>query len=69
MKFTYRSKSLTRITVDDPSSSPVLYCSPNRTLKQVALTFDDGPDIYYTPQILKILKRNNIKATFFIVLF
>jgi len=61
------SKALTKTTVDAPSSAPVLYCSPNRTLKQVALTFDDGPDIYYTPQILKILKLNNVKATFFIV--
>lgn len=32
----------------------------------VALTFDDGPSPY-TPQILAILKKNNIKATFFIV--
>lgn len=52
---------------DSSSSSLVLYSSPNRTLKRVALTFDDGPDAYYTPQILGILKQNNIKATFFIV--
>ncbi|XVU29709.1 polysaccharide deacetylase family protein [Actinoplanes sp. CA-054009] len=31
--------------------------------KTVALTFDDGPS-KYTPQILDILKRNNVKATF-----
>ena len=37
------------------------------TLKEVALTFDDGPHREYTPQILKILKRYNVKATFFIV--
>jgi len=37
------------------------------TLKEVALTFDDGPHRKYTPQILKILKRYNVKATFFIV--
>jgi polysaccharide deacetylase family sporulation protein PdaB len=35
--------------------------------KQVALTFDDGPDNYYTLQILDILKKENVKATFFIV--
>lgn len=61
------SEALTKTTIDAPLSAPVLYCSPNRTLKQVALTFDDGPDIYYTSQILKILKINNVKATFFIV--
>ncbi|WP_336516611.1 polysaccharide deacetylase family protein [Pollutibacter soli] len=34
---------------------------------QVILTFDDGPDPEYTPQILDILKKENIPATFFIV--
>lgn len=32
----------------------------------IALTFDDGPDPRYTPDILKILKDNSIKATFFV---
>ncbi|SHH67184.1 polysaccharide deacetylase family protein [Clostridium intestinale] len=36
--------------------------------KKIAyLTFDDGPSTTVTPKILKILKDNNIKATFFIV--
>lgn len=35
--------------------------------KVVALTFDDGPDEVFTPQILDILKKYNIKATFFTV--
>jgi peptidoglycan-N-acetylglucosamine deacetylase len=33
----------------------------------VALTFDDGPNPVYTRQILAILKKYNIKATFFMV--
>lgn len=33
--------------------------------RYVALTFDDGPDQKYTPQILDILKNNGVKATFF----
>lgn len=33
--------------------------------KIIYLTFDDGPNRYTTPKILKILKKNNIKATFF----
>ena len=33
--------------------------------KIIALTFDDGPWPNYTNQILGILKKNNIKATFF----
>ncbi|MEO1427730.1 MAG: polysaccharide deacetylase family protein [Cyanobacteria bacterium J06633_8] len=35
--------------------------------KLIALTFDDGPWPGYTAQILDILKKNNIKATFFVV--
>lgn len=34
---------------------------------QVILTFDDGPDPRYTPRILDILKKENIKASFFII--
>ncbi|WP_410772564.1 polysaccharide deacetylase family protein [Fontibacillus sp. BL9] len=32
-----------------------------------ALTFDDGPDTVYTPQLLDLLKRYDAKATFFVV--
>lgn len=35
--------------------------------KAVALTFDDGPDQDYTEKILDILKKNSIKATFFLI--
>jgi peptidoglycan-N-acetylglucosamine deacetylase len=35
--------------------------------KQILLTFDDGPSEKYTPQILDILKKENIHATFFVV--
>lgn len=35
-------------------------------LGKVALTFDDGPNPPYTDQILDILKKENIKATFFV---
>ncbi|MGE5583777.1 MAG: polysaccharide deacetylase family protein [Bacillota bacterium] len=34
--------------------------------KLVALTFDDGPDPVFTPQILRILKKYKVPATFFI---
>ncbi|MFI0348104.1 MAG: polysaccharide deacetylase family protein [Chthoniobacterales bacterium] len=34
---------------------------------QVALTFDDGPDPTWTPQILKILEEKKVPATFFIL--
>ncbi|MCO8277703.1 polysaccharide deacetylase family protein [Actinoplanes sp. TRM 88003] len=35
--------------------------------KVVALTFDDGPHPVYTPQVLKLLRKHHIKATFFVV--
>ena len=33
----------------------------------LALTFDDGPDPRWTPQILDVLKREQVPATFFII--
>ena len=38
-----------------------------RSNSKLVLSFDDGPDPEYTPQILKILKQENVPATFFIV--
>ena len=46
----------------DTGPSPVFHGSRHRKL--VALTFDDGPSIY-TPKVLKILKREHVKGTFF----
>jgi peptidoglycan/xylan/chitin deacetylase (PgdA/CDA1 family) len=34
---------------------------------KIALTFDDGPNEPYTSEILDILKKYNIKATFFVL--
>jgi peptidoglycan-N-acetylglucosamine deacetylase len=33
--------------------------------KKLYLTFDDGPDAEVTPEVLKILKERNARATFF----
>ncbi|MFJ6078063.1 bifunctional polysaccharide deacetylase/glycosyltransferase family 2 protein [Pseudarthrobacter sp. NPDC092419] len=33
----------------------------------LALTFDDGPDPAWTPRILDILRKHNVRATFFVV--
>ena len=35
--------------------------------KLIALTFDDGPNPVYTPQILDLLKAYDAKATFFVL--
>jgi peptidoglycan/xylan/chitin deacetylase (PgdA/CDA1 family) len=39
----------------------------NSQIRNLALTFDDGPDLKYTPKILDTLKKYNVKATFFVV--
>ena len=40
-------------------------CRGDATVKRIALTFDDGPDPTATPNLLKVLKRHEIKAGFF----
>ena len=37
------------------------------THKVIAITFDDGPHPQITPQLLKILKEKQVKATFFVL--
>ncbi|MEZ0328802.1 MAG: polysaccharide deacetylase family protein [Dissulfuribacterales bacterium] len=44
-----------------------LYHQAPVSSNQVAITFDDGPDPKWTPRILEILKKYNIKATFFVL--
>jgi len=35
--------------------------------RNIALTFDDGPDDKFTPQVLDVLKAHGVKATFFLL--
>ena len=44
----------------------VYRCHGNSSMK-IALTFDDGPHPRYTPEILDILKKYDVKATFFLI--
>src|SRR5205823_10759735 len=46
---------------------PTLYLQGAASEHQVAITFDDGPDPRWTPQVLDILKAENVKAAFFLV--
>lgn len=41
--------------------------SGSRAKRQIALTFDDGPDLLFTPQILNVLKAHHVHATFFLM--
>ncbi|NRF93205.1 polysaccharide deacetylase family protein [Paenibacillus frigoriresistens] len=52
---------------DQKSASAAVINNVKKDGLKVALTFDDGPDDKYTPRILDILKKEQVKATFFIV--
>lgn len=45
--------------------SPLVLKRGDKSRKYIFFTFDDGPHPIYTPQILDILEKNNVKATFF----
>jgi peptidoglycan/xylan/chitin deacetylase (PgdA/CDA1 family) len=54
-------------TPEPPAAAPAA-AAPTKTplpTKYVVLTFDDGPDIEYTPKVLDILAKYDAKATFF----
>ncbi|MBW4641776.1 MAG: polysaccharide deacetylase family protein [Goleter apudmare HA4340-LM2] len=44
---------------------PQCLWSGDRYSQKIALTFDDGPHPRYTPQVLAVLERYNIQASFF----
>ena len=51
-----------------PASASEAFNPYKKNGKKVAfLTFDDGPSANNTPQILSILKKNKINATFFVI--
>ncbi len=43
------------------------YCFSETENKFIALTFDDGPHKLITPDLLELLRKNNIKAAFFCI--
>lgn len=69
---------LRNVTVDSASGlivdetfeklpSPYRIGLHGRTDRRIAISFDDGPDPQWTPKILDILKRENVKASFFVI--
>lgn len=62
--FTGLLLSLLHIT---SSSKEIVYRATMNNKKQIALTFDDGPHPVRTPEILDILDKYSIKATFFLI--
>lgn len=43
------------------------YCSTHTSEKEIALSFDDGPNREYTPQVLAVLAEYHALATFFVI--
>ncbi|HZR59090.1 MAG TPA: polysaccharide deacetylase family protein [Terriglobales bacterium] len=39
----------------------------NRKSRQLALTYDDGPNDPYTRRLLEVLAKHNVRATFFLI--
>lgn len=54
--------SISAISVNKP-----VYKSKNCEEKKIALTFDDGPHPVKTKEILEVLDKHNVKATFFVL--
>ena len=44
-----------------------IVCNAETGKKEIAISFDDGPAINYTPRILQVLNTENVKATFFCI--
>jgi peptidoglycan/xylan/chitin deacetylase (PgdA/CDA1 family) len=49
----------------DPGTRPLHH--GNRSLKEVALTIDDGPHDKTTPALLDVLRGDHVRATFFVI--
>lgn len=43
------------------------FCRKKTDRKVIALTFDDGPDLHCTSQVLDVLNKSNTKAAFFCI--
>lgn len=64
-KITYSAKDAAGNTSQESTTIKVVDFDRIKKEKVVYLTFDDGPS-QNTPKILKILKKYNVKATFFV---
>ena len=67
MKSTSAGMALHPGTAGPGRQRPALWNSVNTSRKVVALTFDDGPHGKLTPQLLDLLKREKVRATFFVL--
>lgn len=64
--------SVKPVVVPPPPATRIITHVPSKNkdgsdAKNISLTFDDGPSPEYTPQVLALLKKHGIKATFCVV--
>jgi len=52
--------------VDSNFYLPII-CSGKSGIKEIALSFDDGPAQQYTPELLAVLKKEQVHAAFFCI--
>lgn len=60
-----KAKRAGLVTHETPPAGPVYYLDDGP--RTIALTIDDGPSPVYTPQILQILERHHVTASFSMV--
>ena len=63
----YGNKKINLTVKDFPMDTTVSWMKKPGHEKELVLTFDDGPDARYTPAVLDILKKENVKAAFFVL--
>jgi len=72
----YRSPSVSGPALRNPNitlssdisgAKSVTYSKVKTSLPYIAMTFDDGPHPQNTPRLLDMLRKRNIKATFYVV--
>ena len=67
LKSSFLRNPNTHVPIDPDKARALTYSRVNVRGPYVAMTFDDGPHPVNTPQLLDILKRRNIRATFYVV--
>lgn len=61
------AKALWNIAADPIHEAREVSADETVEIKQIALTFDDGPNPKYTPQLLDGLRERGIQASFFLI--
>jgi len=67
ISFLLFAQSRTNVGIEKAEGPAYIFRQADPHSKEIALTFDDGPNDPYTTEILDILKKYNAKATFFVV--